>query len=259
MPIQETPEQGLLDPTTSIFELEDKALGIAYGFSSLFTYSIEVLLLYRHGTMYFEPIVIFLAPMILFFLGALISAASGMMRLVPFTHIPVPLGLYDLVSFSELVWIVSLVHGIRKWRLMLNPASEVYSRSAGPLLFFFRYLPKGESYWFCRIVWEPTLIFVLAVVLRRLLIIQSSLETYLQIAAFFCAMKQYIVWYTTWKKMRKILDAKYLGPLIARATENNASKEEMAQAHMAVLPPDIPGPVRRQTYVASAVRIEEFK
>jgi uncharacterized membrane protein YraQ (UPF0718 family) len=131
---------------------------------------------------------------------------------------------------------------------------EKISDSEGPPLPFFRWLPKGGSFWFTRIVLEPAFLLVTATVLQNLFVFQASLAGYLRFMAMALAMKNFISWYRSWEYLRKILDMRNAGPLMAKVIEDNASQEELSQLHLASYPENIPADLRKAaaTHIARA-------
>jgi hypothetical protein len=130
---------------------------------------------------------------------------------------------------------------------MIHMELEENSTYEGPPLFFFLMLPKGSSFWFCRIVWEPIALFGAAILLGNIGIIQLPLVLYLQFAAIFLAMKQYISWYRTWLYIRRLMDMANVGPVIAKIVSNTATDDELARVHLASLPQNLAPDMRRAT------------
>jgi hypothetical protein len=118
--------------------------------------------------------------------------------MIPFAHIPGPVGLFGLGAYMKVFYIASAVHSVRLWRRILHPEREKCSTFEGPPLPFFQLLPKPESFWLCRIVWEPLFVASLALVLGHLGVIQGSLEAYFIASALFLAMKNYVAWFKAW-------------------------------------------------------------
>jgi hypothetical protein len=131
---------------------------------------------------------------------------------LPFTHYRAPIGLFGIGSMSKLYFILSFIHGIRLWRLVVQMEKEKVSTFEGPPLFFFQLLPKSSSFWFTRIVLEPFFVFIAATILGRLFIFQYGLTHYLQIAALMLAMKQLIEWNRAWEYLRILMDSLNLAP-----------------------------------------------
>jgi hypothetical protein len=76
-------------------------------------------------------------------------------------------------------------------------------------------------------------------------ILQPPAAHFLMVSAFALALKQYAAWHIQWLYIRRLLDANFIGPLIAQLIENNASQEDLAKAHIASFPKDIPDEIRR--------------
>jgi hypothetical protein len=60
-------------------------------------------------------------------------------------------------------------------------------------------------------------------------------------------MKNYVAFYKSWYFTRQLMDQAFMGPLIAKIVSNTATDEEVARAHMASLPKDLPPAVRTAT------------
>jgi hypothetical protein len=137
---------------------------------------------------------------------------------------------------------------------MIYMELEKNSEFEGPPLPFFRLIPGSGSFWFTRIALEPLFVFVGASLLEHLFIIQSGLSAYLHIAALMFAIKSFIAWHKTWEYIRKLLDLQYIGPIIAKLVQNNATQDELASAHLASFPKSISPEMRQAAgmYIARA-------
>lgn len=163
--------------------------------------------------------------------------------MVPFLHAPA--GIFDMGSLPKLFFIAGFLHGIRKWRLMLHMELEENSMFEGPALPFFRLLPKGNSYWWVRLIYEPLTVYALSLVLGNLFIIQRSLMLYLQISSLLLFLKQYVAWFKLWSYIRNLMDMANAGPIVAQIVANRASEDDMARVHLASLPKNLSPEIRK--------------
>jgi hypothetical protein len=167
------------------------------------------------------------------------------------------MGLFGLGSLSKLYFVLSAVHGIRLFRLMVHPEREKFSEFEGPPLPFFYALPKGDSFWFTRIVLEPAFVFIAAKVLESFFILQSGLTAYCEFAALCLCMQGYIGWYAEWRVIRKRMNAQNMAPIMAKILDNSATGEELASVHLASLPKNLP-PEMREAAVAHMARVMDI-
>jgi hypothetical protein len=244
---QNNAQPGQQSGELNINQIEETAMNIVYNVASIVTLPVECFLRVHFGTRYFAAPIAFMSAMMLIIASAFVGVATSAAQMIPFAHVQGPVGLYGLGSFTGLFFLASFIHGIRTWRRMIHLHLEVCSTFEGPPLFFFQLLPRAESFWFCRLVYEPVFVVALAVLLARLHIIQTPLEVYLQLAAIFLAMKSYVSWYKTWAYIRGVLDMRNCAPVIAKMLDDSASETELARAHLARLPKDLPADIRRDT------------
>jgi hypothetical protein len=230
-----------------IDNIQGAAMNVIYTVSGIVTMPVEILLRLQFGTTYFPAPNLFLSAIMLILMSALFGIATAMTQMIPFVRVSGPAGMFGMGSFTSLFFIAGAVHGFRTWRRMIHMELEENSTFEGPALFFFALLPKGSSFWFVRIVYEPAFVFAVAIVLGNLLIIQFPLVLYLQFAALFLAMKQYISWYRTWAFIRHLMDTANVGPVIAKIVNNTATDDELARVHLASLPTNLPPDMRRAT------------
>lgn len=231
----------------SIDQLQERALNIIYNVASIFTMPLEMLLRPWYGSLYFSAANQFFTAMFLMLLSAFSTVTQTVAGMIPFVHIRGPVGVYSIGSLTELFFLSGIIHGVRIWRRMIHPETEDIATFEGPALPVFGFLPKGDSFWFVRIIYEPALVFALSIVLSTMLIIQSPLMIYLQIAALFLAMKEYVAWFKNWSYLRRLMDISNAAPIIARIVNNSASNEEMARVHLASLPKNLPPEIRKAT------------
>jgi hypothetical protein len=238
----------------NIGNIEETMMNIVHTVASFFTYPVEIGLRPQYGTTYFSAPIMFISLIMMVLASTFFGIATAMTQMIPFVRIAGPSGMFGLGSFTSLIFLASIAHGLRLWRRMIHMELEENSTYEGPPLFFFLMLPKGSSFWFCRIVWEPVALFSVAILLSNLGIIQLPLMLYLQLAAIFLAMKQYISWYRTWLFIRRLMDMANVGPVIGRMVSNTATDEELARVHLASLPQNLSPDMRRATvaYIARA-------
>jgi hypothetical protein len=191
--------------------------------------------------------VIFFSSLMMIVLPVLSLLTSSVESMIPFARIPPPIGLFGIGSLAKLYFLLTFIHSIRIYRRMFDMSKEQISTFEGPPLPFFYLLPKGSSFWFCRIVLEPAFLLTASIVLSRIFIIQSGLATYLQIACLALAMKSFISWFRAWSYLRNILDMRFAGPIIAKLSENQASEEDLSTIHLASFPKNLPADIREAT------------
>lgn len=229
---------------TSIDNFQDNAINIVYNLCSIVAMPVELGLRPFNGTRYFPPLVMFFSTVMMILIPAFFSFAGAIAGMVPFVQMQASLGLIGMWGLSKLFFMGLLVHGVRKWRLMLHMEREENSMYAGPPLFFFKWLPKA-SFWKIRIVFEPLFLFALSIVLPNFFILEPGAANFLLISAIFLAMKNYTHWYMEWQFIRELMDIKFLGPKLARLADNTADDEELGSIHMASFPKDLPPDIRR--------------
>lgn len=58
-------------------------------------------------------------------------------------------------------------------------------------------------------------------------------------------MKNFIAWFRAWEYIRRLLDMRINGPVIAKLVENQAAEEELAPMHLASFPKNIDPEIRK--------------
>jgi hypothetical protein len=225
--------------------LQNTALNGVEVVCSIVSMPVEMLLRFQYGTRYYSVPVTFCCGVLMLLLPALSAVGASIMQMIPFNHYAPPPGLFDFGSLTKLYFLLSIVHGIRLWRRMIHMEREQHSEYEGPPLPFFALLPKGQSFWFTRIILEPCFVFLAATVLQDLFIVQSNLGAYLHFAALTLAMKNFISWFRTWEYLRKILDMRNAAPAISKLVENKATEEDLAPMHLAGFPKYLDPQIRR--------------
>jgi hypothetical protein len=238
----------------NIEQLNQVAMNVVEAFCGIFARPVELILRPWHGTRYFAVPVIFFSSALMLLLPMFSAAATGVTHMIPFTHFAPPVGLYDIGSFSALYFLLSFVHGFRLYRRMLDPSREPHSEYEGDPLPFFQLIPFARSFWFTRIVLEPLFVFATAIALQQIFLIQSGLAAYLEFAALALAMKSFIGWYRNWEFIRKILDARFAGPILGKLMNDQASEDELASIHLASFPKNL-SPELRQATAAHIARV----
>jgi hypothetical protein len=248
------------DSGMSIDQLENIALNLVGSICSIGSRPIDMILRPFSGSRYYSTSTVFFSTALMMALPAGAALASGIAHMIPGAQ-SAPPALFDIVSFSKLYFLLSLIHGVRTWRRMINMETEMHSEFEGPPLPFFRLLPKSESFWFTRIALEPAVVFLAATLLGRIFVLSSGLTTYLQAASFMLAMKQYIEWYKSWLFLRITIDAKVAGPIIARMLENTATPEDMAKIHLASFPDNLSPDIKQAalSHIARVISEDDSK
>lgn len=229
----------------NVEHLQNTAMNIVETLCSIVARPMELVLRPWHGSRYFSVPVIFGSCVLMILLPAGSALLAAFSAIIPFAHFAAPKGLFYVGSLSKLFFILSLIHSIRIWRRMIHPELEEHSEYEGKPLPLFYLLPKGQSFWFTRIVLEPLVVFFAATVLQDLFIVQSGLAAYLHCAALALAMKAFISWYRSWEFIRKILDMRNAAPAIARLVENRATDEDLAPMHLASFPKNLDPQIRQ--------------
>jgi len=229
----------------NLFQLPDIAMNMVENFCSVICRPVELIIRPWHGSRYFTVVVIFLSNGLMIFMPIFSAVTTGIISMIPLVHVLPPIGLFGIGSLAKLYFLLSIIHGIRIYRLMINPETEEHSEFEGPPLPFFHLLPKSDSFWFTRIVLEPAFVFLTATVLGHMFIFQSGLVTYLQFSAMALAMKGFIGWYRSWEYIRNIMDARFAGPIIAKLADNSATEADLAPIHMASFPKNLPDDIRQ--------------
>ena len=244
------------DSTTPINQLQNLAMNVVEVFCSIICMPVEIILRPQYGTRYYPVYVTFFSAMMMIFLPVFGTVTTGVVNMIPFHHAVIPVGMFDLWSFSKLFYLLLFLHGFRLWRRMIYMDLEKFSQFEGPALPPYRLLPGGRSFNFVRIVLEPLTVFVLASLLERLYIIQSGLATFLHFAALMLAMKCFVLWYRAWEFARNLLDIQNAGPLLAKIAENQATQDDLAPMHLASLPKNLSPEIRQKTvsYIAGLWR-----
>jgi hypothetical protein len=153
-------------------------------------------------------------------------------------------GLFGLGTLSLLFFASHAIHGPRIWRRVVNMAREQHSEYEGDTLPFFVELPFGDRFWMVRLVYEPLLVLVAAIVLHLIPVFDLPAMIYLIIAAALLAVKNFLSWYQSRLHLRTLMDAKFAGPLVAKAASGKATEEELAQVHLAGFPKNVPADIR---------------
>jgi hypothetical protein len=243
------------ESSLNINQLQNYAMNVVEAFCGIFTMPIEIILRPQYGTRYFPVPVFFFSCLLMLLLPLFSSAASSVSQMIPFGGAArPPAGLFGIGSLSSLYFFLTFLHGFRLWRRMICMELENHSEYEGPPLPFFHLIPGSRSFWFTRIVIEPVFVFLAASLLEGARIFQSGLATYLHMAALMLAMKNYIGWYRAWEYIRKIMDMRVVGPIVAKLVENKATEADLAPIHLASFPKNI-APDLRQAAATHIARV----
>jgi hypothetical protein len=235
-------------------QLQNYALNFVETVCSVFTMPIEIILRPQYGTRYFPVHIFFFSALLMALLPLFSSAADSLSHVISLGAARPPSGLFGIGSLSSLYFFLTFLHGFRLWRRMICMELENHSEYEGPPLPFFNLIPGSKSFWFTRIVIEPVFVFIAASLLEGARIFQSGLATYLHLAALMLAMKSFIGWYRAWEYIRKILDARIVGPIITKLVENKATEADLAPIHLAGFPKNI-APELRQAAASHIARV----
>jgi hypothetical protein len=233
--------------------LQNNAMEFVYALASVISQPVECILRPGYGTRCVPPPIQFFSMAMMLLLPGIISLFTNFMHLIPLLNVPPAPGMFSLGDFAKVYFLISAVHGVRLWRRMIDPAREAHSEFEGPALPFFQLLPKGKSFWFVRLVYEPGLLVILGIVLSDLYIAQPDLSLYLKLAAVALLMKNFIAWFRAWEYIRKLLDMRIAGPAIAKFVDNQATEEDLAPLHLASFPKNL-DPEIRQAAAAQIAR-----
>ena len=237
----------------NIDQLQEMAMNMVQNFCSIIAMPVEIIIRPQYGTRYYPVPVTFFACVLMIMMPLFSAMAAGVANMIPFSHARAPIGLFGIGSLSQLFFLLLLVHGIRLYRRMLHMELEQNSEFEGPPLPFFQLIPGAGSFWRTRVVIEPALVFITATILGRFFIFQSGLVTYLQIAALMLTMKSFVAWFRQWEYLRKLMDARFAGPIIAKLVENRATEEDLATVHLASFPKNL-SPDLREAAVSHIAR-----
>jgi len=246
------PSQMRSQQPASIDQFQDNMINVVYNFCSIVTMPVEMVLRPFHGTRYFAPVIMVFSAAMMILLPVIFGFAGAVSHFMPFAQAP-PEAMIGMWVFTRLFFLGCLIHGIRKFRLMLHMERELSSLYEGPALFFFGLLPGG--FWRQRILYEPLFLFALSIVLPNFFILDTAAANFLMFSSFFLAMKEYTAWYMQWQTIRELMDMKFAGPIIARMADNQASDDELAMVHMASFPKDTPDEIRRDMVEAYKARV----
>jgi hypothetical protein len=242
---------------TSLSEYPDLALTVVYNFTSVFTAPIEMVLRLQYGTRYFSPVTQFLTWILMTLLPVFSSMADSFSHMLPFHGFHGLSGMFGIGTLSQLYFAGSFIHGIRLWRRMIRMSREEHSYWEGLALPIFKLVPG--SFWIVRIVYEPLFVIILTLVLSNFFILQDSAVHYLIFAAIMLTMKQYVAWYMAWQFLRGMMDARNVGPILAKVVDNTATEDELSTLHIASIPRDIPDDMRKDAVAHIARAFSAWK
>lgn len=231
--------------TQTIEQYYDTGLNIAYNIASIFAMPVEIFIRPHFGSQYFFVLTPFLSMIVLSIAAAFTTVAVGVGQMIPFAGIRGPAGIFGLGSMTAVFFLANCIHGVRLWRRMVFMELEDISTNEGPPLPFFKFLPRGESHWVCRVFYEPAFVWLLAGILSTFLIIQGPLVLFLRIAALCLAMKSYVAWYKNWAYVRNLMDVANAAPIVSRILSSTATEDDKARVHLASLPNNLPPDIHK--------------
>lgn len=236
--------------SNSLQEMYQGGIRIAHGVCGIVTTPVEYFLRPFFGTRYFDPIQMMMTSIFMMLLPLFGRATN----LLPMGGDYPMRGYIGLGTLSFLFFASNLIHGPRLWRRIFHMEREQHSQFEGEALPFFAHLPLGNSFWAVRVLWEPLFVGVVAVILRLVTLLDRPAMIYLIVCAVMLAFKNYLSWYQSWLHLRTLMDAKFAGPLIAKAVSGKASEKELSQVHMAGFLGSVPAEIRAAAIVEMAPR-----
>jgi hypothetical protein len=254
------PNQNEQSGAMNVEHLQNSAINGVEFITSVIAMPVEMMLRPWYGTRYFSVPEVFFSSLLMISMPLIGMAATSVQQMIPFSHVTPPHGMFGFADFAKLFFVLLAFNGIRLARRMLKPETELHSQYEGPALPVFAVLPKGRSFWFTRIAWEPVFVIVASTILNDLLIVQPGLCIYLRIAALMLTMKQATSWFRSWEFVRKILDMRNAAPALARLVDDTATEEDLAPIHLASFPKNIAPDVRREaaTHIARAFTAQTY-
>lgn len=210
----------------TLHDYYEMAMRISQSVFSIVTTPVEYFLRPTFGTRYFEPLQLMLTCLMMMALPAITGLTSmfsgGQTQ-----------GIVGLGTLSTLFFAAHLYHGPRLWLRIFYMEREQHSQFEGDALPFFGWLPFGHSFWIVRIFYEPAFVVGIGILLGITSVLTQSAATYLVIAGVMLSAKNYLSWYQSWLRLRILMDARFAGPLVAKAVSGKATENELASVHMA--------------------------
>ena len=180
-------------PASNFDQYQETAMNVAGNVATIICMPVLMVLRPEFGSEYFSPVLSLFTTALMIVLAAFAQIGTGITRLIPAMAFHGPAGLYGIATLAKLYFALAFLHSVRTWRLMIRMHLEENSFFIGPPLFVFQPFPL--PWWIVRIVVEPVFVFLLALTLRNLFILQDSAADYLMIAAVALAVKAYFEWF----------------------------------------------------------------
>jgi hypothetical protein len=238
---------GMQNGNYSIQQLQELGLNLTSMFCGIWTLPLESALRPWYGTRYFDPLVS-MGACILMLMLPLVAEIPDMVRsIIPFSrmHYTGISAVMGLGGIAELFFLGTFIHSLRLWRRMVHPERELHSEFVGPSVIpFFRLLPKGKSFYFVRIVYEPLFLVTSAIVLSDFHILTLGAARYVFFSGILLSVKNSIDWWRAWLFIRILLDAKFAAPIVAGMAEGKATDDELASINMASFPKNLPAEIK---------------
>ncbi|HET6841376.1 MAG TPA: hypothetical protein VFK06_06770 [Candidatus Angelobacter sp.] len=247
-----TEQQQPINASRSLQQKYEMGLRISQGVATIVTMPLEYALRPFFGTRYFDPIQTLFAWAFMAFLPVFGVMANQQMTA---GGSPSSDGLLGLGTLSAIFFASHLLHGPRTWRRMIQMEREGHSEFEGDALPFFALLPHGDRFWMVRLVYEPVFVVTVGIVLHLVTILDRPAMIYLVVAGIVLAFKNSMSWYQGWLHLRLLMDAKFAGPLMAKAAAGKATEKELAQVHMAGFPKSVPAEIRTAAILEAAPRM----
>jgi hypothetical protein len=237
---QQSGSPSLLNPNN----LQHAAENILLFVSSIVSKPADMAVRPFFGTRYYPPAVDAFSFIFLLLIAGIHEAFFSLTHIIPLVAAPPPPpGIFDLWTLVKAMFLLQIFHRIRLFRRMTDMSREKFSWFEGPGLPFLSVLSK--SFWRLRVLIEPAFVFAAASILQHTFIFQSSLATFMQVAAVALAIKQSLHWYASWEVRRDVMDIGSTAPLMSAFIQGTASEQDLEPVHLASFPKDSTPEIRR--------------
>lgn len=207
----------------SMAQKEELVCALFRGFCTIFTYPLEAWLRPFFGTRYTNYVTV-LGSNAVMIAAVVFSAAVG--------H-RIGRGLIGIPVFYVLYLVTQVVHAFRLRRRMLNTDLELHSQWEGRELPIFTRIERKVGFWPQRMLVEPGSILAVAALGYLLHLVEGRLALYLAFASIVLASKMMAGWYSSWLKLRILLD----GTALAKLYQQWAKGQKVSMPSVLKLPP----------------------
>lgn len=133
-------------------------------------------------------------------------------------------------------YVLCIIHGKRILGLILNPEREVDSESDGKTRSLFTRLPHGNSWAWCRMVYEPLAFIMVGIAFYLVHLFDLFAALYFVTAGLAMSLKSVFIWYSGWDVVRSTLDSKYRLTLLERINGGMPVPESIGRVPVGSLP-----------------------